>query len=539
MHGLMMNTPLLTTSLLQFSAKYHADTEVVTVSPKGQITRCTYSNLYKRCKRLAVTLLNLGVKPGDRVGTLAWNSDQHMELYYAIAGIGAVCHTINPRLGDDEIIFILNHAEDKLLFFDSVFENLLGRIRPKLNSIDHIICLKENKYLLSESSEVSVESENVVGPEGSSFSWPDIDENMAASLCYTSGTTGNPKGVLYSHRSIVLHAMCSCLSSSLSFSTDDVILPAVPMFHVNAWGVPYAAPIAGAKLVMPGPNLDGESLFRSMETEGVTIALGVPTVWLSLLEFLELSGKKLSSLKRVIIGGAAVSESMIDEFELKHGINVQHAWGMTETSPIGVVNTLKPKFKNLSRKEQMPVKIKQGRAVYGVEMRIVDDNNQDVDRDGVASGRLLVKGPWIISQYYKTEKTALRADGWFDTGDIATLDPDGYMLITDRAKDIIKSGGEWISSIGLENACTDHPSIKQVAAIGVPHEKWQERPILICIPQTNELPSISEIRTFLDSRVPKMWLPNAIFWVNELPLGPTGKVQKNKLRKSYEDCLLG
>ena len=535
----MMNTPLLTTSLLQFSASYHADTEVVTVSPKGHITRCTYSNLYKRCKRLAVVLLNLGVKPGDRVGTLAWNSNQHMELYYAIAGIGAVCHTINPRLGDDEIIFILNHAEDKLLFFDSVFENLLGRIRPKLNSIDHIICLKENKYLFSESSEISVESENVVGPEGSSFSWPDIDENMAASLCYTSGTTGNPKGVLYTHRSIVLHAMCSCLSSSLSFSTDDVILPAVPMFHVNAWGVPYAAPIAGAKLVMPGPNLDGESIFRSMETEGVTVALGVPTVWLGLLEFLELSGKKLSSLKRVIIGGAAVSESMIDEFELKHGINVQHAWGMTETSPIGVVNTLKPKFKNLSRKEQMPVKIKQGRAVYGVEMRIVDDNNQDVDRDGVASGRLLVKGPWIISQYYKTEKTALRADGWFDTGDIATLDPDGYMLITDRAKDVIKSGGEWISSIGLENACTDHPSIKQVAAIGVPHEKWQERPILICIPQTSELPSISEIRAFLGSRVPKMWLPNAIFWVNELPLGPTGKVQKNKLRKSYEDCLLG
>jgi acyl-CoA synthetase (AMP-forming)/AMP-acid ligase II len=499
----------------------------------GSLRRGTYGDIYARVQRLANALIEYGIQPGDRVATLAWNTDRHLELYYAIAGIGAVCHTVNLRLADAEMIYILNHAEDRLLFFDTDMSEMVARIQPHAKSIEGFIALSDGDHLPESGPQGMRDYESFIAAAADQYDWPDLDENTAASMCYTSGTTGNPKGVLYSHRATVLHAMASCFAGTLDLRSHDVVLPVVPMFHVNAWGIPYSTPIAGASLVLPGPKLDGESLFTLMDTEGVTIALGVPTVWMSLLDYMDRVGRKPAALDRVIIGGAAASEAIINRFELDHGVKVHHAWGMTETSPIGVVNSLKPKFEALPRAEQMPIKIKQGRVVYGVEMRIVDDEGHDLPQDGTMSGRLLIKGPWIISEYYRAGESALMPDGWFDTGDVATLDADGYMLITDRAKDIIKSGGEWISSVGLENAAMGHPSIKLAAVIGVAHPKWQERPLLICVPDGDDRPSLAAIRDFLSEKVPKLWLPNAVEWLESLPLGATGKVLKTELRERF------
>lgn len=538
MHGMMMTTPLLITSLIQFAAKFHNDTAVVTRRVDGSVHRSTYGQVYERSQRLANALVELGIKPGDRVATVAWNSDRHLELYYAISGIGAICHTVNLRLADAEMIYILNHAEDRLVFFDTDMAERVARIQSHVPSVERFISLSDAAGMSAESPAGTIDYEGLIAGVSDQYDWPEFDENTAASMCYTSGTTGNPKGVLYSHRATVLHAMASCFASTLDLRTHDVVLPVVPMFHVNAWGIPYSTPIAGTPVVMPGPKLDGESLFELMDQERVTLALGVPTVWMGLLDRMDKMGRAPNGLDRVIIGGAAASEAIIDRFELDHGVIVHHAWGMTETSPLGVVNTLKPKFLDLPRDQQMPIKVKQGRAIYGVDMCIVDDDGKELPRDGVTSGRLLVKGPWIVSQYYKAEESALTLDGWFDTGDIATLDTDGYMLITDRAKDIIKSGGEWISSVGLENAAVGHPSIKQAAVIGVFHPKWLERPLLICTPEGDERPSLSEIREFLAERVPKLWLPDAIEWVESLPLGATGKVLKAELRVRFADYSL-
>ncbi len=538
MQGLMMEAPLLITSLIQFAAQHHNDTEVITRGVEGPVRRTTYGDLYGRTNQLANALIGLDIKPGDRVATLAWNTDRHLELYYAVSGIGAICHTVNLRLDDQELIYILNHAEDRVLFFDLDLAETVSRIAPQLKSVERFCVMTDEANVPDDSPSQTIAYESLIGPETSSFSWPTFDENTAASMCYTSGTTGHPKGVLYSHRSTVLHAMACCFSSTLNLRTDDVVLPVVPMFHVNAWGIPYSAPIGGAPIAMPGPKLDGESLFSLMDAEGVTIALGVPTVWMGLLDHMDTVGRKPNGFDRVVIGGAAASEAIINRFELDHGVTVHHAWGMTEMSPIGVVNSLKPKFLDLPRDQQMPIKLKQGRAVYGVDMRIVDDDGTILPNDGQTSGHLHVRGPWIVDTYFKSEQNALTKDGWFDTGDIATLDPDGYMHVTDRAKDIIKSGGEWISSLGLENAAMGHELIKQAAVIGVPHPKWQERPLLICTPVGEERPSLEEIRTFLAHKVPKLWLPDALEWVDELPLGATGKVLKAELRQSFSGYTL-
>lgn len=537
MNGLMMETPLLITSLIRFAAQFHGDTVITTrgVEGEGAIRHSTYADVYARAQRLANALVAAGVKPGDRVATLAWNTDRHLELYYAISGIGAVCHTLNLRLADEELVYILNHAEDCMLFFDPDLAATAQRVLPRAPSVMQSVVMSDAAHRPDDLADDIVDYETFIASHEAAYDWPELEENTAASMCYTSGTTGNPKGVLYSHRATVLHAMASCFASTMNLKTDDIVLPVVPMFHVNAWGIPYSAPIAGAPLVMPGAKLDGASLFELMDASKVTLALGVPTVWMGLLDHMDKLGRKPNGLERVLIGGAAASEAMINRFELDHGVTVHHAWGMTEMSPLGTVNSLKPKFLDMPREQQMPIKIKQGRVVYGVDMKIVDDAGKDLPQDGKAEGRLLVRGPWIVREYFKAGESALTPDGWFDTGDIATLDSDGYMHITDRAKDVIKSGGEWISSVGLENAAMGHPSIKQAAVIGVPHPKWLERPLMICVPDGEETPDLAQIRDYLADKVPKLWLPDAVEWVESLPIGGTGKVLKTELRKRFSD----
>ncbi|MCB2107328.1 MAG: AMP-binding protein, partial [Rhodobacteraceae bacterium] len=434
----MMNQPLLVVPLLRYAAQFHGDTVIASRTTEGETHRTTYAELYERTQQLANALIAAGVKPGDRVATLAWNTWRHMELYYAVAGIGAVCHTINPRLSPAQTQFIIDDAEDKLLFFDTTFadavaENCKGRASLGARIA---LCDAANKPANPELADV-VNYEDFIAPHKTAFDWPVFDENTAASLCYTSGTTGNPKGVLYSHRALVLHSFACCLPSTMGMGVEDVVLPVVPMFHVNAWGIPYAAPMAGAALALPGRHLDGESLFDFMDSEGVTCSQGVPTVWMGLVEAMRKRGRKPKALNRIMIGGAAASEALIDAFEVEFGIDVAHAWGMTEMTPLGVVNTLKPKFKSLPRAEQMRQKLKQGRVVYGVDMRIVDAAGKILPHDGKAAGHLQVRGPWIVESYFKANTSALTVDGWFDTGDIATIDADGYMHITDRAKDVI------------------------------------------------------------------------------------------------------
>lgn len=537
MHGLMMNQQLLVPSLLEFAARYHSDAEIVTRTVEGPVQVSTYESVYKRTQQLAHALVRLGVKPGDRVATLAWNTSRHFELYYAISGIGAVCHTVNPRLGGEQMSYIINHAEDVALFYDTTFSGMVENLKPKLNSVKDFCAMTDASHA-DASAPGSLIYEELIASESEAFDWPDMDESAAAALCYTSGTTGNPKGVLYSHRATVLHAMASCFSSTLNLRTSDTVLPVVPMFHVNAWGIPYSVPIVGARLVMPGPKLDGVSLFELMDAHGVTAALGVPTVWTGLLDEMDRKQRPPNGLEYVLVGGAAVSPSMIDRFELDHGVRVHHAWGMTEMSPLGTVNTLKPKFADLPRQEQMPIKLKQGRVVYGVDMRTVGETDEELPRDGKSSGRLQVRGPWIVERYFKESESALTSDGWFDTGDVATLDADGYMQITDRAKDVIKSGGEWISSVDLENVASGHPGIEIAAVIGVPHSKWQERPLLVCVPANDDRPLLSDIHTYLADKVPKWWMPDAVEWVDSLPIGATGKIQKTELRKRFADYRL-
>jgi fatty-acyl-CoA synthase len=536
--GLMMDRPLLVTPLLEFAAHYHADTEVVTRSVEGPIHRITYAQMWMRTQQLANALIKLGVKPGDRVATLAWNSWRHMELYFAVAGIGAICHTINPRLSPDQMRYIIDHAEDKVLFFDLTFADAVAANCKGSASLKARIALTDaaHKPTNPALSDVLAYEDFIDGHDA--YVFPEFDENTAASLCYTSGTTGHPKGVLYSHRALVLHSYAVCTTATMGLSVHDRALPVVPMFHVNAWGLPYAAPMSGCALVMPGAKLDGPSIFELMDTESVTCSQGVPTVWMALLATMREKGRAPKALKRVLVGGAAVSEMLIEAFETEFGIEVNHAWGMTEMTPLGVVNTLKPKFLKQSRAEQTPRKLKQGRAVYGVDMRITDGDGKLLPNDGKAAGHLQVRGPWIVKRYFKSDTSPLTPDGWFDTGDIATLDPDGYMQITDRAKDVIKSGGEWISSVDLENAALGHPHIAAAAVIGVPHPKWLERPLLICVAKGPDKPTLQEMNDYLVTKIPKWWLPDAIAFVDAIPLGATGKIQKTKLRDQFKDFAL-
>jgi len=535
--GQMMDRPLLVLPLLQYAATIHGDARVVTRSVEGPIHRTTYAETYARVQKLANALIRLGIKPGDRVATLALNTSRHFELYFAIAGIGAVCHTVNPRLPPDQLCYLLTHAEDRVLFFDVCFAQHAAALVAGVPSLERIVAMTDEAHAPTDArfGDLAV-YENLLARESAVFDWPEFDENTAASLCYTSGTTGLPKGVLYSHRALVLHSYA--VAANGIAGPGEVLMPVVPMFHVNAWGVPYAAPMVGAPLILGGPVFDGPNLFDLMDTEEVTGAQGVPTLWMGLISEMRARGRKPRALEKVVVGGAAVSESMIRAFEDEFGVEVNHAWGMTETTPIGTVNRLKPKFKDAPREAQIKRKLKQGVGVFGVDLRIVDGEGRVLPHDGTSHGHIQVRGPWIMHTYFKEDKSPLTLDGWFDTGDIGAIDPDGYMEITDRAKDVIKSGGEWISSSTLENAAAGHPQVAMAAVIGVAHSKWLERPLLICVPRNDARPTLAEMHDFLLQRLPKWWLPDALEFVESLPIGPTGKILKTKLRERFKDYRL-
>ncbi|MGB9644492.1 MAG: long-chain-fatty-acid--CoA ligase [Stellaceae bacterium] len=540
MQGLMSERPLLISAIIKHAALYHRDTEIVTRTVEGPLHRYTYGEAERRSKRLARVLLKLGVKPGDRVGTLAWNTFRHFELYYAISGIGAICHTINPRLFDEQIVYIVNHAADRLLFIDTSFVPLVERLAPHLPTECRIVWMAEEGAEPATGLPRLGFYEALIGAEDEDFEWPEFDERTASSLCYTSGTTGNPKGVLYSHRSTVLHALGISLPDAISISAGDTVCPVVPMFHVNAWAIPYAAPMQGAKLVLPGPRLDGPSLYQLFEAEQVTLSLGVPTVWLSFEAYLSTTGARCSTLCRILSGGSAVPPSMVEAFA-GHGIDVRQGWGMTEMSPLGTTAALKAKHLSLDRAAQTLVKEKQGRAVFGVEMKVVDDAGQPQPHDGKSMGELLVRGPWIVSGYFadaEASAAAMDEDGWFRTGDVATIDADGYMQIMDRRKDVIKSGGEWISSIDLENAAIAHPDVAEAAVVAVPHPRWAERPLLVVTPLPDCRPQRDDLLAFLAERFPRWMLPDDVVVLDELPHTATGKVMKIRLRETFRDHLL-
>ena len=537
MQGLMSERPLLVSAIIKHAAIYHRDTEIVSRTVEGPIHRYTYGAAERRIKQLARTLVGLGIRPGDRVATLAWNTFRHFELYYAISGVGAICHTINPRLFDDQIIYIINHAADRLLFVDTSFIPLIERLLPHLPLDCRIVLMTGEGAEPSASFAKLPVYERLIAEESEDFEWPEFDERTAAALCYTSGTTGKPKGALYSHRSTVLHAFGASLPDAIGFSARDTVCPVVPLFHANGWGTAYAAPMNGAKLVLPGAQLDGPSLCELFEAEGVTMSLGVPTVWLSFEAHLSATGARCSTLRRLVCGGSAVPPSLIEALE-RRGIAMLHAWGMTEMSPLGTTAALKGGHLGLDAGEQMSVKSKQGRPVFGVEMKVVDDLGRAQPHDGTAMGELLVRGPWIISGYFEDAEAsvaAVESDGWFHTGDVATIDPDGYMQIMDRRKDIIKSGGEWISSIDLENAAIAHPDVAQAAVIAIPHPRWAERPLLVVTPRPQCHPKRDDLITFLAARFPRWMLPDDIVVVDEMPYTATGKIMKTRLREMFQN----
>ncbi|HZK88920.1 MAG TPA: long-chain-fatty-acid--CoA ligase [Stellaceae bacterium] len=531
MRGLMGDQPLLVSMCLRHAANFHADTEIVSRSVEGPIHRYTYAAAERGAARLAQALLRLGVEPGERIGTLAWNTWRHFELYYGISGIGAVCHTINPRLYDDQIVYIVNHAQDRILFVETSFVPLIERLWPRLPPDCRVVLLGPTETSLPV---IGVYDE-LAGAESGDFLWPQFDERNASSLCYTSGTTGNPKGVLYSHRSTVLHAFGASLPGAISLSASDVVCPVVPLFHACGWGTAYTAPMNGAKLVYPGPKLDGESLHELFDAEGVTVGLGVPTVWLGFDNYLRDSNRGCTTLRWVLCGGSAVPAALLQAFEAR-GVGIVQGWGMTEMSPLGTTAALKAKHHALDPAAQTAIKLTQGRPVFGVEMKIVDDQGNKLPHDGEAVGELLVRGPWVVSGYFENEeatKAAVEPDGWFHTGDVAAIDPDGYVRLTDRYKDVIKSGGEWISSIDLENAAMADDAVAEAAAIAMPHPKWQERPLLVVVPRAGCQPESERIMALLAKQFPKWMLPDDVVVVDELPHTATGKVMKSKLREMF------
>lgn len=531
--GLMMDRPLLLSSVIEHAAAQFGDAEVVSRETHGPLFRYTYAECAARARKLANALATLGLEEGSAVGSIAWNNHRHLEAYYAVSGSGMVMHTCNPRLHPQQLIYIINHAEDSVMLFDATFAPLIKGIAAHCPKVCAWVCLSEAAHMPAMEGVANVMSyEDLIAPCSEQFDWPEFDERTGAALCYTSGTTGNPKGALYSHRSIVLNAMSGCLPGILSLSADEAILPVVPMFHINAWCIPYAAPIAGAKLVLPGPRLDGQSLYELMESERVTVSAGVPTIWLSLLAHVEQHGLRFSTMRRTGVGGSAMPKSLIAKFMDIYDVEVRHGWGMTETTAIGTMGTLMPKHKDWTPEQKHALLAKQGKSAFGVEIKVVDEQGATLPRDGVAQGELMVRGQWILASYYKGERSPL-VDGWFPTGDIATIDADGVMQIRDRTKDVIKTGGEWISSIDLENAAIAHPAVAMAAVIGVKHPKWDERPLLFVVRKPGHIVEKQEMLAFLAERVAKWWVPDDVIFLDALPVGGTGKVQKGDLRKEY------
>jgi len=536
---LMQDWPLRVSTLIDHAARFHGDREIVTRSIEGPITRTTYREVHLRARKVAQALTKLGIKEGDIVATMAWNTARHLEAWYGIMGMGAVCHTLNPRLFAEQLVYIINHAEDKIIFVDLTFVPILEAIADKLPNVKSYVIMTDRAHMPETKLPNALCFEEIVEAEDGNFKWAEVDENAACGLCYTSGTTGNPKGVLYSHRSNVLHSMAANMGDALGMKSTDSILPVVPMFHANAWGIAFAAPAVGAKIVMPGANMDGQSIYELLDTEKVTVTAAVPTVWLMLLQYLEKTGAELPALTRVVIGGSAAPRSMIEVFEQKYDVKVFHAWGMTEMSPMGTLGALKAGMEDWPLEKQIDVKVKQGRAIYTVEMKITDDDGNELPSDGKAFGHLMVRGPAIAGAYLKGEGgNILDKDGWFDTGDVATIDEQGYMQITDRAKDVIKSGGEWISSIEIENLAVGHPKVAEAAVIGIAHPKWDERPLLIVVAKEGEAPTKDEILRYMEGKIAKWWMPDDVAFVDEIPHTATGKIQKLTLREQFKDYTL-
>ena len=539
MFGLMQEHKLLVSSLIEHAANCHPDAEIVSRTVEGPIHRCTYRDIHRRAKQLANALTALGVQSGDRVATLAWNGYRHMELYFGVSGMGAVLHTVNPRLFPEQLEYIINHAEDSILFFDASFAPLVEKLLPKLTSVRALVLMTDRAHMPQSAAPNLLCYEELLVSQSDDYAWPELDEGSAASLCYTSGTTGMPKGVLYSHRSTVLHAFGACTVDNLAVSRDETALLVVPMFHVNAWSMPYAGAMSGAKLVLPGPALDGASVYALLRDEQVTLALGVPTVWMMLLQHVAAAGLTPIdelALRRVVIGGAAAPRAMAETFERDFGAFVVHAWGMTETSPVGTVCNLLPRHRVLPLDERLNVQAKQGRAVFGITLKLTDDDGNRLPHDGQSAGHLKIRGPWVAAAYYRDEGGPLLDDeGYFDSGDVATIDADGYMQITDRSKDVIKSGGEWISSIALENAAMGHLLVAEAAVIGIVHPKWQERPLLLVVTKPGQTLDREAVLNYLEGRVAKWWLPDDVLFVRDLPHTATGKLHKAALRERFRD----
>jgi 3-(methylthio)propionyl---CoA ligase len=542
MFGLMQQQPLLISSLLVHAERHHGDREVVSRRVEGDIHRQTYRDLGRRSRQLAKAMARLGVGFGDRVGTLAWNTHRHLELYYAVSGSGAVLHTLNPRLHPDQIVYIADHAEDQVLLFDMSFLPLIQAVARRTRTIRHFVALCAREHMPPPEVAAQIPGllcyEDLLAQASEQYSWPQFDENTASSLCYTSGTTGNPKGVLYSHRSTLLHTFAAAMPDCLDLGAADTVLPVVPMFHVNSWGIVYVAPMVGAKLVLPGAGLDGKSLYELFEAEGVTVSAGVPTVWQGLLAHVEAQGLKFSTMNRSAIGGSACPPAMIRTFYERYGVRVIHAWGMTEMSPIGTAASFKAQHLAGTQDERYAVMATQGRAVYGVDMKIVGEDGAELPWDGQASGDVLVRGPWILAEYFKGEGGAVLRDGWFPTGDVAKITPEGYMVITDRSKDVIKSGGEWIGSIDLENIAMSHPGVAMAACIAAKHPKWDERPLLVVVKKPGAELTREQLLAHYEGKIAKWWTPDDVQFVDAIPLGATGKMQKMKLREMFKDHVL-
>lgn len=539
MLGLMQNHPLLISTLIDFAACNHADTEVVSRRVEGDIHRYTWADVQRRAKQVANGMDKFGLKAGERVGTLAWNGYRHLELYFGVSGSGRVLHTLNPRLVPEQVAWIVNHAEDQVMCFDMTFLPIIQAVHSQCKTVKHWVALCDAEQLPKDSGIPNLLSyEAWLAGQSSDYEWPVFDENTASSLCYTSGTTGHPKGVLYSHRSTVLHAYAAALPDVMNLSARDAVLPVVPMFHANAWGLPYAAAMVGCKLVFPGPAMDGKSIYELIEAEEVTFAAGVPTVWQMLLSHLGPNKLRFSKLTRTVIGGSAAPPAMITTFREDYGVDVLHAWGMTETSPLGSLSMLKQKQLAWPEAEQLKVRMKQGRSMFGVDMKLVDADGKDMPWGTGVAGDLLVRGPWVVAQYFKGDGGDPLVGGWFPTGDVATIDADGFMQITDRSKDVIKSGGEWISSIDVENIAMAHPAVAMAACIGMAHPKWDERPIVVVVKKPGQEVTRDELLAFYEGKVAKWQVPDDAVFVDAIPLGATGKMLKTRLREQLKDYKL-